>query len=422
MDVLELLNPWWKEKTISKELALPYRRKAFPKIKKLLDLRQIVVLSGLRRVGKSTLMYQLIEDLLKATTAEKILYFSFDERTENVLELLNKYSELTKVDWKKEKCYVFFDEIQKLPDWSNKIKLIYDSHPNIKFTISGSSSFELEREAKINLAGRHFAMYIEPLSFREFIDLKGSKIDLENTKLWEAEIKKEFESYLFRPFPEIVRLEELSLVKSYVKDNVIEKVLKIDLPKRFKNINEDILTTLVTLFYERPGTYINYDELSKELKISKTTLIRHIYYLEFAYVLRKVKNFRPSVRAASRKLQRAYPYHFSLEFGWSGKTDFETIAASFIDAKYYWREGGKEVDFLVIDKDILPVEVKEGHDVHASELASLIYFMKTFGIKKGAVIYSGKEEQVKIDGLIIEKIPLWKLFAAGSGALKEKMK
>ncbi len=409
MEILEILNPWWKEKGISNNLALPYRRSIFPEIMKLAKLRQITIISGLRRVGKSTIMYQLTEDLLKNTMPEKILYYSFDERAENIVDILEKYSQLTGTDWKKEKCFIFFDEIQKLADWSSKLKIVYDGFPNLKIIVSGSSSFQLEREAKANLAGRHFVANVEPLSYAEYLELKKSKIDLGREKLWDDEIKREFRNYLLRPFPEIVGLQELSLIKSYIKDNVIEKVLKIDLPKRFRNINEELLSRLIDIFYERPGTYINYDELSNDLKISKKTLLQHIYYLEFAYIIRRVKNFRPKMRTTSRKMQRVYPYHWSLGFGWTGKTDFGTIAASLLDAKYYWRKNGKEIDFLLVGKQILPVKVKESAKVTKGELRHMLFFMKNFGLKEGMLVYSGNEEKAEVNGFTIKKMPLWKL-------------
>ena len=408
MELLEILNPWWKEKSISWELALPYKRKVFPKIVKLLKTRQILVLSGLRRVGKSTLMYQLIETLLKNIKPQNILYFSFDERIKDPLEVLKKYSELTKVDWRKERCFIFFDEIQKLEGWSSKLKIIYDNFPNLKIIVSGS--FHLESDAKSNLAGRYFLINIPPLSFTEYLEMRNSRIELDKPELWEDEIKKEFKSYLIKPFPEIVNFNEPSLIKSYIKSSIVDKILGVDLPKRFKDINEDIAETLIEMFYENPGSYINYDELSRDLKISKKTLIKHIYYLEFAYIIRRVKNFRPGIKIASRKLQRIYPFHFGLRFGWSGKVDFETAAASFLDVKYYWRENGREVDFLVIDKKITPVEVKESSKITRSDIAHLLYFMKKFNLKRGVVVYDGKDEKQKIDKYEIRKIPLWKLF------------
>lgn len=405
-----MLNPWWKEGVVNEALALPYRRKTFTEIKKLAKLRQVTVISGLRRAGKSTLMYQLIQDLLQSgAKPEKILYFSFDEKAESLLDLLKAYSDFTKVDWKKENCLLFLDEIQKLVDWSSKLKAIYDAFPNLKIIVSGSSSFQLEKEAKANLAGRHFVVDVEPLSFEEYLELKKSPIDLSKANLWEAEIIKEFNEYLLKPFPEIVDYTELSLVKTYIKDNVLEKVLRIDLPKKFRNVNEELLTRLVDLFYETPGMYLNYDELARDLRTSKKTLLQHVYYLQFAYVLRIVKNYRPGAKTTSRKLQRAYPFHWSLQFGWAGKTSFETIAASFLNAKYYWRKNGKEVDFVIANKAITPVEAKEAEKISSSDLKHLAYFMKKHSAKKALVVYNGREERRSLKGLEITKLPLWKL-------------
>lgn len=409
MQLLEILNPWWKENKISKELSPDYKREVFENIQQFISKRQITIVSGLRRTGKTTLMYQIIEKLLNnKINPQNILYFSFDEKIEDMLNILNNYNEITNIEWKKEKCFLFLDEIQKLKDWSNKIKIIYDNFHNLKIIISGSSSFQLEVEAKSNLAGRHFLINVLPLSFKEYLDLRKSKIDLNKIKLWEDEIKKEFKNYLLKPYPEIINFEELTLIKSYIKGNIIEKVLKIDLPKRFKNINVDILTRLIDIFYQQPGTYINYDELSKDLKISKKTLIKHTYYLEFAYIIRIVKNFRPRIRIVSRKLQRIYPFHWSLGFGWSGKIDSETIAASFLDARYYWRKNEKEIDFLIVNGEILPIEVKEGIEISKNDLRHLIFFMKKFNLKKSLLIYNGSEEDLMINDYIIKKIPFWK--------------
>ena len=411
MELLEILNPWWKEGKVGGELAFSYKRKMFPKLKRLMKERQITVLSGLRRVGKSTLMYQLIQSLLESgTDAQKVLYFSFDEKTEELLKVLEQYSEITKVDWKNEKCFVFFDEIQKLDGWADKLKLVYDRFPNLKITISGSSSFELEKQGGISLAGRHFLVGVQPLGFDEYLELKASEIDLGKPQLWRDEIRKEFENYLLKPFPEIINTQDFGLVKSYLKQNVIEKILKADLTEKFGRVNESLLNSLIDIFYGRPGTYLNYDELSKDLKVSKKTLIKHVYYLEFAYLLRIVKNYRPNTRTSSRKLQRAYPFHFSLRVGWNGKIDLETVVATFLNAKHYWRENGKEVDFISHGKEILPVEVKEGESVTKTDFGPMLFFLKKFKLKNGLLVYKGEEGTEVKQNLRIKKMPVWRFF------------
>ncbi len=410
MNTLELQNPWWKDGSIGETLAPRYHRYAFNRAKKLFAMRQIVVITGLRRVGKSTIMYQLIEDLLKSNTDPKhILYFTFDDAVEGLVEVLNEFEHLTRTDWKKERCLIFFDEIQKLPDWSNKLKIIYDAAQNLKIVVSGSGSFLLETETKSNLAGRHFILSVPPLSFTEYLEMKTSKIELGNEDLWSREIEKEFESYLFRPFPELVQFDELSLIKSYIRDNVIEKITRSDIIAKFHDVNVQLLSTLVTDFYTEPGAYLNLDNLSRDLKISKNTLIPHLHYLEYSYLFRPVSNYRPSTRSTSRKMRRIYPYHWSLGFGWNGVINRESVAASLLDAKFYWRDKEKEIDFLLVDDAaVIPVEVKEAKKLKGDQIKTMTYFMKRFKADSGILLYEGREQQIEVEDRRITTIPFWK--------------
>jgi hypothetical protein len=179
-EFLTLINSWWKEGKIGEEKAPPYKREIFVDVLKTFnEYRQILILSGLRRVGKSTIMFQLIDYLLKkGEDPNRILYFSFDRKKEEYLiKILDAFRSITNVNWEKEKIFVFLDEIQKLKDWSSQLKQLYDNFPNIKFVVSGSASLELEKEAKDNLAGRYFLREIPPLSLKEFFELKyGKKI------------------------------------------------------------------------------------------------------------------------------------------------------------------------------------------------------------------------------------------------------
>ncbi|MEM3411802.1 MAG: AAA family ATPase [archaeon] len=204
--ILPLLNEWWETGTISKEKAREYKRKIFESVKKtFFNYKQILLLSGLRRTGKTTIIYQLIEELIKRNIPPRnIIYFSFDEAIKDPTKVLEEYSKLTKVDWRKEKCFVFFDEIQKLKTWSTKIKLLYDNFPNLKIYISESASIALESAAVKDPAGRYFSEYISPLTFQEFAELYFGKT-VDNFELYELELKRLFEDYIRKPFPEIVR-------------------------------------------------------------------------------------------------------------------------------------------------------------------------------------------------------------------------
>ncbi|MEW6529039.1 MAG: ATP-binding protein [Candidatus Micrarchaeota archaeon] len=396
-ELLLMLNEWWRTNKVSLDRLKKYKREPFADIKKLLAYRQIILVSGLRRVGKSTVIFQLIDTLFKQKISPKrVLYFSYDEKKEDVVSVLEAFQEITDTDWKKEKIFVFFDEIQKLKDWSSKIKIIYDNFPKIKFVVSGSASLQLEKEAMYNLAGRYFIKEIPPLCLKEYFELKH-KLRITNYQLYKSDLRKELEDYLKKPFPEIVSFKEDRLVYEYIKESVISKILKIDLPDVFENINAKLLETLLDIFYKEPGLILNLDSLSRDLKIHKKTLEQHIFLLEFSKLIRIVKNYRISILAESRKLRKVYPFHISLTFPFNPRVEegriLESAVASKIEATHYWRKGNKEVDFIIRDKENLPIEVKSRIDLRKEDLNTLIYFMKKFRVKKGVVIYNGETKK-----------------------------
>ena len=409
--IIELLNPWWKQEKINEELAKSYKRKIFNEILGLVKYKQIIILSGLRRVGKTTLLYQIIENLLKKYDSNKIFYFNFDKKVKDITEILDDYEELTGISWKKEKFFVFLDEVTKLDEWASKIKLIYDAFPNIKFVISSSSSVRLEEEAIKNLAGRYFLINIKPLSFREYLELRDKNKFLENINLWKEEIKKEFQEYSLKSFPEIINWKDELLVKDYLRTTIIDKIIREDLPDKFKNVNKDLLLILIEIFYSEPGIYIDYDSLSKKLRISKKTLIKHIFYLEYSYLIKRIRNFRVNVISASKKMQRIYANWWSLGLIYSDNYDkiMENVVCNSIDAKYYWRKNDKEIDFLIVDekKKIIPIEVKNKKEIAKNDMKNIKYFLKKYDIKEGIIIYNGKEDEINFEGKI-KFIPLWK--------------
>lgn len=403
-----LQNEWWTTEKVREELAPKFKREIFNQLVSMLNLRQITILTGLRRVGKTTLFYQLIQELLNNVKPKNILYFSFEEMREDLKEVLDEYQKLTGVSWKREKIYVFFDEIHKVSNWASKLKILYDSFPNIKFFVSGSSSVDLEGEAYSNLVGRHYLLKLDPLSLKEFYELKnGVKID--NLNLWRDELFLAFDEYLKKPFPEIVKENDERRIMDYLRENVIGKIIYQDLPKGFRNVNEELLLNLIEIFYENPGMILNLDELSKNLRIAKKTLQKHLFYLKFSYLIRVVKNLRASMLITSRKLQKVYPYHWSLIFGFYKEVDrgklLECVASSLLDAKFYYRKGNEEIDFVLKNGGILPVEVKA-----QISTKRLIKILKRFSIKKAILIHGEKyREEKEIDFIKLIFLPAFEL-------------
>lgn len=367
-----------------KEFIPPTYRELYAGIKKDIQRRQIQVVAGLRRTGKSTLFFQIIDSLITSSVNPfHIIYCSFDEpelQEKTIEELLKEYTSITQEDYTKEKIYLFLDEAQKSKNWVSSVKLLYDHFRNIKIFISGSASLHILSEARKSLAGRAVYYELRPLSFPEFLHLKG--ITTKNFLLHKDMLHREFNNFLFRPFPELVHEKDMDFIKAYIRNSVIEPVILKDIPKEFRDVDVLLLERLATLFFTNPGQYLSIDELAKELGRAKTTLYQAIFYLEFSFLIKRVFNFRPSMRAASRKLSKVYPYHPCLCLPFHVQQDkyAESMVFFELNTPYYWREKEKEIDFL---KDSLPVEVKYKNDIKKADLKWIHYFLKKYGGKLG---------------------------------------
>ncbi|MEM5793504.1 MAG: ATP-binding protein [Candidatus Aenigmatarchaeota archaeon] len=413
---LDELNHWWIEKNVKKEFVPSTHRNIFNSVKEDINRRQIQVIVGLRRVGKSTILFQLMDYLIKKEVDPlKIIYCTFDEpefQGKRIEEILREYSRLTSVDYKKDKVYLFLDEVQKSKRWVDDIKLIYDNLQNIKILVSGSASINILSEAKKNLAGRVIYYELKPLSFEEFLNLKQIKIEKNNFLLYRDILEREFDNFLLRAFPELVNEKSENFIRSYVRNSVIEPIVLKDLPKEFNEVDILLLEDLLNIILSNPGQYLQMDELAKELKRAKTTLYKALFYLEYSFLIRKVLNYRPSIRATSRKLSKIYAYHPCLTLPFEIPKDkfMENLVLFELDTKNYWREKEKEIDFL---KDLIPVEVKYKDKIEKQDLKWIKYYMKRYGekfkIKKSYIITKKNDEKLNS----IHFIPLWKFCLFG---------
>jgi predicted AAA+ superfamily ATPase len=413
---LDELNHWWTEKRVKPELAPTTCRDIFGKIRKDLGRKQVQVLVGLRRVGKSTVFFQLIDNLIRAgRNPLHLVYCSFDEpelQGKRVEDILKEYSRLTDVDYKKDEICLFLDEAQKSENWVADVKLIYDNLRNIKIFVSGSASLNILTEAKKSLAGRAIYYELTPLSFEEFLRFKGARIEKDRFLLYADQLEREFNKFLIRPLPELVNEKDVSFIKNYVRGSVIEPIILKDIPREFKEVDILLLEKLVTIFLTNPGQYLSLDELAKELKRAKTTLYRALFYLEFSFLVRRVLNYRPSIRATSRKLSKVYAYHpcLTLPFDVPEEKFAENLVLSELGAKHYWREKEKEIDFL---KEFTPVEVKFKSKITKEDIKHVVYFTKKYGknlrIRRSYVIT--RDAEGKMGNVYL--IPLWKFCFKG---------
>jgi len=408
---LERLNEWWFTGKIRKELSPPFKRHVFQRILKSLEERQILLITGLRRIGKTTILYQTIEKLLEKVKPENILYFSFDEAIYNVKEVLEVYEKyfLRKTFEEAGRIYIFFDEIQYAGDWSSIVKSFYDLYPNLKFYISGSSTILLSKEALEKLAGRFFSLEMKPLTFIEYLEMR--KIGFKKIKHSPRRLEIYFQDYLRKAgFPEIVDWENEERIREYIRNTVIDRIILRDLPVYFKTRDMLLLENIVKIILSNPGAIININTLSRNLGKSKITVSNYIKFLESSLLIRSLSNYRPSIQASSRKLRKYYPTTTSLIYAYSkeifekqyGKI-IETYTVNTLNAKYYYRKGRKEIDIILKNKEIIPIEVKE--KVQEKDIKKLRKIIKQINANKGIIISSN--QKTKIEN--IEIIPVYLL-------------
>lgn len=414
IEKLVKFNEWWTTKKVKPSLLKAHKRPLFFDTQKYIKDRQILLITGLRRVGKTTLIYQLIQDLLdKKIKAEKIVYFSFDEELADFDDLIKTYEEkILKRKIQDEKIYIFLDEIQKLENWQNKIKVFYDLYPNMKFIISGSASVKINKKAKESLAGRIFDFLLEPLTFKEFLEWKNIKFDDKKIEIFQKEIMPLFYDYLRKGgFPEIIDEENDEKIKNYIKNDIIERVIYRDLPEEFGIKDYELLKTLIELIAKQPGLIINYDALSKDLHKNKKTIIDYFFYLEYAMLIKIVANYRKGFLVSSRKLKKTYIANTAISFtlveNFYSSAFLEKIAENFAvietNAKNYYRNK-YEVDIILKrGREIMPIEVKYGK----IEIDSMLKFLSEFKLKKAIIITKELFDKKTLNKNKILLVPLW---------------
>ncbi len=402
------MNRWWKGK-----FSIEFRkREIYREIQKVMRLPQIVALTGLRRVGKTTLMLKIVEDAIRdGFDPKKIVYFSFDEfRDAGIREVLKEYEAVMERELGDGKCLVLLDEIQKLDNWEEQLKVFYDSFgKSVKIIISGSESLFIRRKSKETLAGRLFEFKVELLSFREFLCFKG--VELKPPLLYEKEMARLFNEFVLTlGFPELVGITDKDVIRKYVKEGIVEKIVFRDIPKLFRIRDASVLESLLNMLMEEPGQLVELSELANELRISRQTLSNYLKYLEESFLVRKLYNFSKNRRKMERKLKKYYPSIISVDLLFredllSKSRVFEWLVATRLRAEFFWRDPYKnEVDIVMIDKKPVPVEIKYGKP----DFKGLLVFMERFGISEGIVISPDKEETRVVDKKRISVIPAFK--------------
>lgn len=405
LKVLTAYNPWWKTGVVNPKMTKTYKRFAFFEAMRRLnekEIRRSVVLTGTRRVGKTTIQYQMIEALLNSGVApQKIVFISMDHpmlKLSQFQDVLECYHENI---YPEQDVYYFFDEVQYAQDWDRWLKTIYDTQPDTRVVATGSASPALIKGSRESGAGRWTVIQVPTMSFYEYCELLNldrpeipedlkvttllNKSQIERTQimLQLSKVQNHFMRYLqVGGFPELALADNDLMAQQVMREDVVDKVLKRDLPSLYNIRNATELERIFLYLCNVSSEIVSIEAITRELNgVSRTTVENYIQYLESANLIyqswpvdmagKKVLKASPKIYIADAAIRNAVLMDESImtdpvEMGKVVETAvYKHIAAfyyQFATSVGYYRGGrkDKEID-IVVDypniKNIL-IEVK----------------------------------------------------------------
>ncbi len=430
-------NSWWEEGKIPFYDEFSKRRyyRGFYELVTQKFPHRAVVLMGPRRIGKTVIMYQAIQDLIDSgIDARRIFYFSLDTPIYTNLpldELISDGLEIHGITL--EESYFFFDEIQYLKDWEIHLKSLVDKNRKSKFIASGSAAAALRMKSIESGAGRFTDYFLPPLTFSEYIDLNEYNSLLVETEVdfngprrfFKCKDLERFNSHFvdyinFGGFPEIaLNSEKVKNPERVIQKDITDKVIMKDLPGLFGIENTLELQQFFNVLSYRTGEVLDYKKVSQETKTDNKTIKKYIKYLEAAFLIKVLHRVDVTAKRFKNIMQfKVYLTNPSLYTGLFGRIDdsnerFPHLVETAVYAQYLHREHeylryanwkvGKdkgEVDLIQVGKNFQEVhwavEVKWSDSPKARKLK---YFMSKNGLSKG--IITSKTRFEDYDDLLI---------------------
>ena len=338
------------------------RKKYFKKILPWLKRKEIIILKGIRRCGKTHIMYQLIETL----PTDNVFYVDFDDfRFESHLsvDLLEQIIQLRDVT---KSAYFFLDEIQRISGFEKWLRTYYNREENIHFIIGGSNISLLSPNLATVLTGRNVTFEIYPLDYDEFQEFSDKGLN---------------EYLKFGGFPEVVlakdELTKRLLLQTYVEDIIFKDVLK-----KKEMLHVDQITSLVKFFLNNPGIRISANKLGKQLGISKNTAQRYINLVKDTFLIFEVPYFSQSAKTKyiGAQASKYYPvdtgiYTITTTRENKGTLLENAVAIKLLQTKkdvFYWQDV-VEIDFIA-GKDAIQVTATKS--IPRRELVAFVKFKK----------------------------------------------
>jgi len=356
------------------------RIKYLEKIHNALKYLPVVVLTGSRQVGKSSIMEMLDFD-------NKLYLDGQDIDVQSLFVSYNTILEYLKVNLNKSLSgYLFIDEFQYINNVSTILKLLTDHNKNLKVIASGSSSLDILQNVKESMAGRVRVIEVYSLSFGEYLDFRNHDLHEKYYSYpsdipYEAVDKQIISSFkqflIYGGYPRVALAEDFK-DKIELLDDIYKIYLMKDVKSFIKNEDSVPFNNLLRILAAQSGNMFNINELSNTVKLPYNKVAEYIYLLEQMYIIKTVVPYTTNKRKEVSKMRKV----FFLDTGLRNiiynsfndidiRVDNGSIFENFVflemmkgkrktaEVKYYRTKDGSEIDFIFSDTDrLIPVEVK----------------------------------------------------------------
>ncbi len=347
--ILHMHNPWWESKQIPSSKALPFKRRDFHKLLEDLTNPKVTAIIGARRVGKTVLMYQLIDHIISSFGSEKAMYLSLDDpylkidvkMLERIFDLYARYILRKPFSNLTEPIYIFLDEIQTLEGWELILKRWFDLGYRLKFFVSGSSSVNILTGGAESLVGRMRLQIVFPMKFLETIRFHMASEDFErrfdrvnwelraalktavkendaatfysslreNANLLAGDIDRIrlfLQSYLLKGgYPEVVKTDDLNQAAENLKTYLNLTIYK-DIVRTFKIREPVAFEELIAVLARECSQRLNYSKLARTLELKRHTLKSYIYFLKTAFLISESEYYSKSRAKRIRREKKVY--------------------------------------------------------------------------------------------------------------------
>ncbi len=397
-----------------------------------LDEPEILILSGARQVGKTSILYQLIDWLIRSghVGPDGIYYFNLD--LGGISEFLEDHGSFLRFldAGQGRNIFVFIDEVQRLPDPGIFIKALQDLHLPMKFILTGSSSLDIRTRTHEPLTGRKQVFHIEALSFSEYVKTAPALSSLpalepQNYSVYIGALNDALNDYgLYGGYPATV-LTANPEKKILRLNEIFSSYLEKDIAGFLKVENIPAFRKLATLLSAQQGGLVNIQELSSTLGLHRETIMRYIHYLEETFVIKRLTPLFSNPRTELSKMPKIYFADAGLRnLAMGSFSDLRTradtgkimegIVASHVlrnrllsHRVNYWRtKSGAEVDFIISGvKPVQSIEVKSGILKHVTISRGYRSFLSKYSPEKSILLNSTIWSEKEINGYTVEAIP-----------------